>query len=106
VADVGFSSQWDEALVALDVGTGCVILTLYSRPGCHLCDDMKALVDRVARGTAWTVEVVDISADAELEARYGLEIPVLLVNGRKAAKYRLSEAELTRILRARTGWGG
>ena len=80
-----------------------MLLTLYSRPGCHLCDEMKTLIDRVAHGTAWTVEVIDISTDAELESRYGLEIPVLLVNGRKAAKYRLSEAELIRILRARTG---
>ena len=72
-------------------------------PGCHLCDEMMTVVERVTRGTALTVEVIDISTDAELEARYGLEIPVLMVNGKKAAKYRLSEAELTRILTARTG---
>jgi len=88
--------------VAVEVGTGYVTLTLYSRPGCHLCDDMKALIDRVAHDTAWTVEVVDISTDAELEARYGLEIPVLLVNGRKAAKYRVSEADLRRLLKGRS----
>jgi hypothetical protein len=63
---------------------------------------MMAVIERVARETALTVEVIDISTDAELEARYGLEIPVLLVNGKKAAKYRLSQAELTRILTART----
>jgi len=76
-------------------------LTLYSRPGCHLCDEMKAIVDRVSRSMPLTVEVVDISADAELEARYGLEIPVLAMNGRKVAKYRVSEEELRRILNAR-----
>ena len=73
-------------------------LTLYSRPGCHLCDDMKATIDRVARTMPLTVEVVDISSDAALEAAYGLEIPVLLVNGRKAAKYRIGEDDLQRLL--------
>jgi hypothetical protein len=79
-----------------------MILTVYSRPGCHLCDDMMSVIERVARRTAVTVEVIDISTDAELESRYGLEIPVLNVNGKKAAKYRVSEDELIRILRART----
>ena len=48
------------------------------------------------------VEEIDISTDPELEARYGLEIPVLLVDGKKAAKYRMTEGELTRMLRDRT----
>jgi thiol-disulfide isomerase/thioredoxin len=82
-----------------------IVLTLYSRPGCHLCEDMKAVVQRVARAAEApiAVEEIDISTDADLEARYGLEIPVLLVDGRKAAKYRVTEAELARILRARPG---
>ena len=50
-----------------------------------------------------TIEEIDISADPALEARYGLEIPVLLVDGRKAAKYRVTEEELTRLLRSRHG---
>jgi glutaredoxin len=78
-----------------------IALTLYSRPGCHLCEEMKATVDRVARQVPLTMHVVDISADAELEARYGLEIPVLMVNGKKAAKHRVSEDELTRMLEGR-----
>jgi glutaredoxin len=82
-----------------------IALTLYSRPGCHLCDDMKAVITRVARDRhiALTLDEVDISTNAELEARYGLEIPVLLLNGKKVAKYRVSEAELGRMLSARHG---
>ena len=81
-----------------------IALTLYSRPGCHLCDEMKLVVQRVARSASEpvTLEVVDISTDAGLETRYGLEIPVLLVNGRKAAKYRVTQAALTKILSAAT----
>ena len=78
-----------------------IAVTLYSRPGCHLCDDMKAVVQRVGQGMPIAMEIVDISTDPELEARYGLEIPVLLVDGKKAAKYRVSEQELRRMLKAK-----
>jgi hypothetical protein len=82
-----------------------IVLTLFSRPGCHLCDEMKAVVQRAigAAEVRATVEEIDISTDADLEERYGLEIPVLLVNGKKAAKYRVTEGELTRLLAARQG---
>jgi thiol-disulfide isomerase/thioredoxin len=82
-----------------------IALTIYSRPGCHLCDEMKTIVRRVAREVTGpiTIEEIDISADPELESRYGVEIPVLLVNGKKAAKYRVSEEDLTRILTRRHG---
>ena len=89
-----------------------MVLTLYSRPGCHLCDDMKAIVDRVVghNSSRISVEEVDISTDPDLESRYGVEIPVLLVDGRKAAKYRITEEELRKILEARarqtSGAGG
>jgi glutaredoxin len=83
-----------------------IALTLYSRPGCHLCEQMKATIDRVAQSIPLTLEVIDISDDADLDARYGLVIPVLLVDGRKAAKYRIEDAELTKILMARTGGPG
>ena len=64
---------------------------------------MKAVIHRVTRaaGTPIAVEEIDISTDPELEARYGLEIPVLLVDGKKAAKYRVTEDELKRLLRDR-----
>ncbi len=73
-------------------------LTLYSKPGCHLCDEMKAVIERVAVRVTFDLDVVDITGDPGLEARYGLEIPVLLVDGRKAAKYRIGEEELERRL--------
>jgi hypothetical protein len=82
-----------------------IALTIYSRPGCHLCDEMKMVVQRVvATVTApMTIEEIDISTAADLEARYGLEIPVLVVDGRKVAKYRITQEALTRILRDRSG---
>jgi glutaredoxin len=80
-----------------------IALTIYSRPGCHLCEEMKATIARAVGRTDLDVQIeeIDVSTDAELETRYGTEIPVLLVNGKKAAKYRVSEWELARLLRSR-----
>jgi glutaredoxin len=75
-----------------------VSVTIYSRPDCHLCDDMKAVVARVARSLPLTLEDIDISTDPALEASYGTEIPVLMIGGKKAAKYRVTEDELRRLL--------
>jgi glutaredoxin len=76
-------------------------LTIYSRPGCHLCDEMKDVVQRVAQSIPLQLEEVDISQSRDLEEKYGLEIPVLLVDGKKAAKYRIGEEDLRRILAGR-----
>ena len=67
---------------------------------------MKAVVARVGRTVPVVVVEIDISTDAALEAQYGLEIPVLMIDGKKAAKYRVGEDELRRILNARLGSGG
>ena len=79
-------------------------LTIYSRPGCHLCDEMKAVVTRVV-GSDVSLEEVDISGDPALEALYGLEIPVLLADGKKIAKYRIDETALRRVLASRESGG-
>jgi len=76
-------------------------LVLYSKPGCHLCDEMKHVLDRVRARTPFTLTVVDISLDPDLLARYGLEIPVLEIDGRKVAKYRIRERELEDTLARR-----
>lgn len=81
-------------------------LTIYSKPGCHLCDEMKSLVHRVVAertGGGIAIDEIDISGDRELLDRYGLEIPVLLIDGKKVAKYRVSEEELRGMLEARQG---
>jgi glutaredoxin len=79
-----------------------IALTIYSRPGCHLCTDMKRTVERIVCefSAPARIEEINIAGNPELEARYGQEIPVLLVNGRKAAKYRVTEEALQRLLRA------
>jgi glutaredoxin len=76
-------------------------VTIYSRPGCHLCEEMKAIVELVSRSTLLEIEEIDISSDPALEARYGLEIPVLEIEGKKAAKFRVGELELRKMLEGR-----
>jgi len=73
-----------------------VAVTLYGAPGCHLCDEAKQVLDRQRPLLGFDLEVVDISGDPELEARYREEIPVVLVAGRKAFKYHVEPAELAR----------
>jgi glutaredoxin len=77
-------------------------LVLYSRPGCHLCDDARAVVERVrARlgAAAPPLVEVDITADDALHARYLERIPVLTVDGQERFEYFVDEAELLTVLR-------
>jgi glutaredoxin len=78
-------------------------LTLYGRTDCHLCHAMRAVVDEVTRDLAGvTVEEVDVDGDPALAAAYGSEVPVLLVNGRKAFRYRVEAPALrARLARER-----
>jgi hypothetical protein len=64
-------------------------VTLYTRVRCHLCDVAKGVLDDVRRDRPFDLDVVDIDGDPDLVAKYGTEIPVVLVNGRKAFKYRV-----------------
>jgi hypothetical protein len=74
-------------------------LTLISRPDCHLCEEMATVIERVAPGFGAAVEVRDVDADPQLLARYSEQVPVLLIDGRKAFKFRVTAAELERRLR-------
>lgn len=73
-------------------------LTLYSRVGCHLCDVMKEQIERLRPRYDFSLDVVDIDRDPALKAQYDWDVPVLLVDGEKIAKYRLDEAMLLRRL--------
>lgn len=75
-------------------------VTLYTRPGCHLCDDARAVVARVCDDLGETYEEVDITADpdGDLEDRFGEEIPVTYVDGRQHDFWRVDEARLRAAL--------
>jgi glutaredoxin len=76
-------------------------LELYTRPGCHLCDDLKMLCQRLSGEFPIQLTEVNIEADPELRARYDREVPVLFIEGRKAVKFRTTEEALRRLFRRR-----
>ena len=76
-------------------------VTLYTRAGCHLCDDAKAVLDRARQRAAFALEVLDIDRDPELGRLYNEEVPVIAIDGVKAFKYRLTEEEFLKKLQAR-----
>jgi glutaredoxin len=57
------------------------IVTLYGKPGCHLCDDARAEVQRIRTEHQFDLEEVDITIDPALNLRYGERIPVLALDG-------------------------
>ena len=76
-------------------------LTLLSRSGCHLCDEMRRQVEAILADVERQWEEVDVDSDPELARRYGAEIPILFVNGHLFAKIRLPRlAAALRLRRA------
>ena len=73
-------------------------LELYTRPGCHLGNDLRATCERLAGEIAFVLTEVNIEDDPVVQARYEREIPILFVDGRLVVRYRTSERELRRIL--------
>lgn len=74
-------------------------LVLYSRVDCCLCDEMKTVIRQVSQRTPVDVEEIDIDSSADLKQKYGEEVPVLFINGRKAFKYRLTARQLAARLK-------
>ena len=66
---------------------------LYSKPGCHLCDEMKAEIAKANCAGLYELHEINIESDAELFARYRNDIPVLSINGAEAFKHRLTSAD-------------
>ena len=77
-------------------------VTLYTRVGCHLCDDVKLVLDEVRKETPFSLEVLDIDRDPALKALYNEEVPVVAIDGKKAFKYRMTAEQLrARLARPR-----
>ena len=73
-------------------------LILYSKPGCHLCEELRATLDELQPEYGFTLEEIDITGSDELFARYRYEIPVVLRDGREIARGRVSDRELMQRL--------
>jgi hypothetical protein len=71
---------------------------VYTKPGCHLCDDLCALVRSALHGSDVTVSERNIALDLDDYERYKHDIPVLMIDGREVARHRISEATLLAAL--------
>ena len=74
-------------------------VTLYSKPGCHLCDDARQVIERVCAEVGTGFDEVDITTSDELMGAYGEQIPVTFVDGRQHDFWRVDPNRLRRALR-------
>ncbi len=73
---------------------------LYTRPGCHLCEVVKAQLEQLRGEALFSFREVNIDADPALRDEFNDQVPVVFVNGRKAFKYHLDERAFLRKIRS------
>ncbi|MBN1929380.1 MAG: glutaredoxin family protein [Chlorobiaceae bacterium] len=76
-------------------------VTIYGKPECCLCDAALRVLDEVGQQIPFEIEKRDISGDADLIDRYGLDIPVILVDGQVAFKHRIDAERFIGLLEGR-----
>ena len=62
---------------------------IYSRPGCHLCDEAKAVIQNAGCSEHFTLEEINIESDDELLRKYKYDIPVVMIDGVEAFRHRV-----------------
>jgi glutaredoxin len=72
---------------------------IYTKADCSLCEEAKAVVDKVRRRISFECEEIDITTSDELYQRYRYDIPVIRVDGKFAFRHRVTEVELEERLR-------
>ena len=73
-------------------------VTLYGKPGCHLCDDARAVVERVCADLGTSYDEVDITTSTDLMNAYADQVPVTFVDGKQHDFWRVDESRLRRAL--------
>ena len=78
-------------------------ITVYSKPNCHLCGRAKEVLTRCQHQAEFALKIVDISGSSELEARYGNDIPVVLLDGVEIARHFVRERKVLELLNKTRG---
>jgi glutaredoxin len=73
-------------------------ITIYGKPGCHLCDDARQVVEQVCAEVGTSYDEVDISTSPDLMEVYGEQIPVIFVDGRQHDFWRVDPERLRAAL--------
>jgi len=74
------------------------VLTLYGKPGCHLCDDARAVVAGAGLERDFELREIDVSLDPELHRAYGERIPVVAIDGDELFQYHVDRDRLLAAL--------
>lgn len=77
-----------------------MMVVFFTRPGCHLCDDARAVLLAEREQTPFELQEIDIETDDTLVLEYGLRIPVVVVDGEETFEYTVDADELAARLRA------
>jgi glutaredoxin len=73
-------------------------VTIFSRPGCHLCEEAKAILLASSFASEFVLEEVNIDCDPVLREQYKYDIPVIFIDGVKAFKHKVNAGEFERKL--------
>lgn len=76
---------------------------IYSRPGCHLCDEAKQAIAAAGCPGEYTLEEINIESDAGLLSRYQYDIPVITINGVEAFRHRLTSEAFRDLMLEKRG---
>lgn len=90
--------HWLGRLANAQSGEG-VVVEIYSKPDCCLCDEAKARLQQLQRQYGFKLQEVDITSEPQLFAEYHTRIPLIWVNGQLACKYRVDEQAILRKMR-------
>lgn len=93
--------NWLARLTNAKSGEG-VLVEIYSKPDCCLCDEAKARLQELQHRYGFTLHEVDITSEQQLYADYHTRIPLIWVNGRLACKYRVDEQAILRKMLAKS----
>jgi glutaredoxin len=72
---------------------------VYSRPGCHLCDEAKAAIQNAGCSDRFTLEEINIESDDDLLRKYKYDIPVVTIDGVEAFRHRIDVNEFKKLIK-------
>jgi glutaredoxin len=73
-------------------------VVLYTRAGCHLCLDARRILSQQRRRHPFTLQIVEVDTDPDLQNRYGERVPVIVINGKERFRGTVNRILLVRLL--------
>jgi glutaredoxin len=74
---------------------------VYSRPGCHLCDEAKEAIIRAGCSESFTLEEINIETNRDLLTKYKFDIPIVTIDGTEAFRHRVDSEKFRELVTGR-----